>query len=67
MGVMDLEPAGPDQRTEELLKKREEARKTKDWETADQIRKELKEKMGIDVIDTKDGTIWRGKKDPQNN
>jgi cysteinyl-tRNA synthetase len=56
---MDLAPARPDKGVEELIIKREEARRVKDWETADRLRKELKDKMGIEVIDTKDGTIWR--------
>jgi cysteinyl-tRNA synthetase len=58
LGVMDLEPTKPDQGVEELIKKREEARSDKDWATADRIRKELKD-TGIEVIDTRDGTIWR--------
>ncbi|MFC1867849.1 cysteine--tRNA ligase [Thermodesulfobacteriota bacterium] len=61
--VMDLEPAKPDQGVKELIKKREEARISRDWGTADQIRRELEEKMGIEVIDTKDGTIWRKKEE----
>jgi cysteinyl-tRNA synthetase len=59
VGVMDLAQARPDKGVEELIIKREEARRIKDWETADRIRRELEEKMGIEVIDTKDGTIWR--------
>ncbi len=62
LGVMDLAPTKPDQRVEELIKKREEARKDKDWATADRIRGELKA-MGIEVIDTRDGTIWRRERD----
>lgn len=58
LGVMDLEPPETDQRIEKLIKRREEARKKKNWDTADRIRLEIKE-MGIEVIDTKDGTIWR--------
>ncbi|MFC1534749.1 cysteine--tRNA ligase, partial [Thermodesulfobacteriota bacterium] len=63
LGILNLDQAEPDQSAEELLKKREEARKSKDWETADRIRRELKEKMGIEVIDTKDGAIWQKKED----
>jgi len=59
LGVMDLSPAKPDKKVEELIIRREEARRVKDWETADRIRQELKDKMGIDLIDTKDGPIWR--------
>jgi len=57
IGVIDLEPAEPDQRVEKLIKKRKDARRDQDWATADRIRQELKE-MGIEVIDTRDGTIW---------
>jgi cysteinyl-tRNA synthetase len=38
--------------------KREEARKAKDWKTADQIRKQLKD-MGVIVEDTATGQKWR--------
>lgn len=43
---------------EELIRKREEARKTKDWATADRIRKELKA-MGVLIEDTPEGVKWR--------
>ena len=45
---------------EELVRKREAARKTKDWKTADEIRKQLGD-MGIILEDTKDGVKWRRK------
>jgi len=62
LGVMDLEQAEPDQKVEELIKKRAHARRTKDWATADRIRQELKDE-GVELIDTKDGTIWRRERD----
>jgi cysteinyl-tRNA synthetase len=43
---------------EELIEKREEARKRKDWETADKIREQLKS-MGIIIEDTPQGVKWR--------
>jgi len=43
---------------EELIRKREEARKKRDWETADEIRKKLHE-MGIILEDTPEGVRWR--------
>lgn len=46
---------------EELIKKREEARKNKDWKTADQIRQQLKA-MGITVEDTAQGMRWKKEK-----
>ncbi len=41
-----------------LIKKREEARKNKDWDTSDKIRDELAEK-GITLEDTAQGTVWK--------
>jgi cysteinyl-tRNA synthetase len=43
---------------EELIKKREEARKKGEWETADIIRNQLKEK-GIILEDTPKGVKWK--------
>ena len=58
LGVLDMEPAEPDSKIEEFIKKREMARRNKDWAAADRIREELKG-MGIALIDTKDGPIWK--------
>jgi cysteinyl-tRNA synthetase len=41
-----------------LIRKREEARKAKDWEKADKIREQLKA-MGIIIEDTPQGVKWR--------
>ena len=41
-----------------LIKSRNEARRNKKFDIADNIRKELKE-GGIEIEDTPDGTIWR--------
>lgn len=41
----------------ELVKEREEARKNKDWQRADELR-ELLLKKGLVVKDTPDGTKW---------
>jgi len=43
---------------EKLIAKREEARKAKDWETADALRQKLKE-LGVVVEDTTQGVRWR--------
>ena len=43
---------------EGLIKQRNEARGNKNFEMADKIRDQLKNK-GIEIEDTKDGTIWR--------
>jgi len=62
LGVMNLEPRGEDREVEALVMKREEARKLKDWAAADQIREELR-KIGVELTDTKEGTIWRRDRD----
>jgi cysteinyl-tRNA synthetase len=43
-----------------LLKKREEARNKKDWNTADGIRNDL-DKIGFEIQDTSEGPVWRKK------
>jgi len=43
---------------EELIRKREEARKAKDWKTADKIRQQLRA-MGIIIEDMPEGVKWR--------
>ena len=41
-----------------LIKIRSEAKKNRDWEKSDKIRNQLKG-LGIELIDTKEGTIWK--------
>jgi len=62
---LDLATAAPrqeefesDPRIDALLVEREEARKRKDWATADRIRDEFA-REGIAVIDTPEGPRWR--------
>ncbi|MBU5537211.1 MAG: cysteine--tRNA ligase [Candidatus Aenigmatarchaeota archaeon] len=43
----------------ELIKKRETMRKIGDFETADKIRNEIKERFGIILEDTKEGVKWK--------
>jgi len=50
---------------EELIRRREEARKAKDWKTADQIRLQL-QAMGITIQDTPQGIKWRIEKHQTN-
>jgi cysteinyl-tRNA synthetase len=45
---------------EDLIEKREAARETKDWRTADEIRRKLFD-MGIILEDTATGPRWRRK------
>ena len=58
--TVDVEVAVDDDlsnKVEELIAKRLEAKKAKDWATADAIRNELTE-MGIALKDTPQGTTW---------
>ncbi|MCD6560317.1 MAG: cysteine--tRNA ligase [Deltaproteobacteria bacterium] len=63
LAVMKIEARVPemDKYIEALIKKREEARKNKDWDMADKLRQELKAR-GIELTDTKKGTTWRKNK-----
>ena len=56
--VMDLMEQKPSKQIKELIAERAYARQKKHWAKADKIRNELK-KLGVEVIDTKDGTRWR--------
>ena len=51
-----IDPAEVDK----MVKERFEARKAKDWEKADLIRKQL-EKMNIKLEDGPEGTVWKVK------
>jgi cysteinyl-tRNA synthetase len=42
----------------ELVRRRNEARQTKDWAASDRLRDELIA-LGLEVKDTKDGTVWK--------
>ena len=58
IGIMDLETTEQDQDVEDLIEQREQARNNKAWDTADRLRRQLEE-MGIEVIDTREGPVWR--------
>jgi cysteinyl-tRNA synthetase len=60
IGEVTTEQALPKE-ADELIRKREEARKAKDWKTADAIRLKLKA-MGITVEDTQQGVRWKTEK-----
>ena len=57
LDVIDLKPAKVDKDIEAMIEKREQARRKKDWDTADCLRRELMAK-GLEVIDTKHGPVW---------
>ena len=57
LGIMHLEPGRIEQEVEEIIGKREEARKAGNWDLADSLRKKLIE-MGIEIGDTKQGPVW---------
>ncbi|WIV13124.1 cysteine--tRNA ligase [Proteiniborus sp. MB09-C3] len=58
LGILNKEDELLDEEIAELIDKRAEARKNKDFKLADQIRDNLKEK-GIILEDTKDGVKWK--------
>jgi len=58
LGVMEEQKTDISKDIESLIKKREEARKKKDFETADKIRNQLK-KQGIILEDSPNGVIWK--------
>jgi cysteinyl-tRNA synthetase len=58
IGKVEPEPEALPKGAEKLIAKREEARKAKDWATADALRLKLKE-MGVVVEDTAQGVKWR--------
>lgn len=58
LGILNKEDELLDEEIVELIDRRTEARKNKDFKLADQIRDSLKEK-GIILEDTKDGVKWK--------
>jgi cysteinyl-tRNA synthetase len=60
IGKVEVE-AALSKEAEVLIGKREEARKAKDWKTADAIRQQLKA-MGVVVEDTAQGVRWKVEK-----
>ncbi len=59
--IIDFPENSLESEIESLIKEREEARKRRDFKKADEIRDKLKS-MGIVLMDTKDGTIWKREK-----
>ena len=62
LGVMSLKGAVENHEIEDRIRERDKARTRKDWTAADRIRDELRER-GIELTDTKQGTIWRRDRD----
>tara|TARA_Y100000310_G_scaffold344780_1_gene459465 strand:+ start:6773 stop:8110 length:1338 start_codon:yes stop_codon:yes gene_type:complete len=56
--ILTLKEDKLEKEIQQLINKREEARKEKDYKTADKIRAELNKK-GIILEDTKEGVIWK--------
>ena len=52
LGIFDFKKQSYDEDTEALIRRREQARRDRDWEAADKIREELRSR-GIDVYDDK--------------
>ena len=58
LGIGQIQDNLDSKHIEDLINQRNEARKNKDFETADEIRDKLT-KLGIEIEDTPNGTIWR--------
>jgi len=58
LAVLDLEVPRVSRDIEAIVEEREAARKERDWGKADRLRDRLKA-MGIEVLDTREGPIWR--------
>lgn len=57
LGVLDLDHQGLTTEEQSLVTQREAARAAKDWELADRLREELRQR-GIRLLDTASGTRW---------
>ena len=58
LGVIEEQETAVSDKIQDLINKREEARKKKDFETADKIRDKLKS-QGILLEDTPNGVVWK--------
>ena len=58
LGILKREEVKLDEKVIEMIKKREQARKEKNWDDADKLRKEI-EALGIILEDTHEGTKWK--------
>ena len=60
LGIEQLQDNLDSKLIENLISDRNQARKSKDFNKADEIRKKLTE-LGIEIEDTSNGTVWRSK------
>jgi cysteinyl-tRNA synthetase len=60
LGIMDFDVQVAQGKINELINKREAARGALNWTEADSYRTQLSE-LGVDVLDTPQGVIWRFK------
>ena len=60
LGIMDFDVKIAHRKIEELISRRNEARKARNWAEADSYRDQLAD-MGVDLLDTPQGVIWRFK------
>jgi cysteinyl-tRNA synthetase len=58
LGVIDFNKHVAQRGINDLIDKREAARKVRNWEEADSYRAKLSE-LGVDVLDTPHGVVWR--------
>lgn len=58
LGIIDFNKQVAQKEINDLIDKREEARKARNWEEADSYRARLSE-FGVDILDTPQGTVWR--------
>ena len=58
LGIGQIQDNLESKQIEDLINQRNEARKSKDFKTADEIRNKLTD-LGIEIEDTPNGTIWR--------
>ncbi|MGB5217541.1 MAG: cysteine--tRNA ligase [Smithella sp.] len=61
LGIMDFEVHISHEKINELINKRNDARKARNWQAADAYRTQLCE-LGVEILDTAQGVIWQYKK-----